>query len=134
MELWQDWLGSYGAKKQEYADAFAAFEDERPLGELSPPTPMPQLLGSALAALESRSSYPKAKVDAIELDFLRTDRALARIAELAAARAASGIRVKVDPESIKEAPPGALQSLHLTFRSQSQERINVEGEELDIER
>lgn len=132
--MWLEYLAAYNKRKQDYLVAVAAFNDEQPLGELDPPFAMTRSLAAALSIIDDRSGFPKAKVDGIRADFIQTDRSIAKLAELSAARAAGGIRVKVDPESISNAPPGALQSLHLTFRSQSQERVNVEGEGVEIER
>jgi hypothetical protein len=131
-QLWVDFEESYHALKTTYLEAVGAFEAGRSLPRISKSASLAGAVEPALAKA-GVAATTRTRVAAIRSDSEATQTALGDLVSLVAALKGEGIRVRVDPESISNADEAARQRVRLTFRSESQETVNVEGQERDLQ-
>lgn len=131
--LWTEFFESYSRLHEIYAEAVGAYEQEQPLPRIPSTPPFPEDLHAALERAEV-ASRTQDKVGEIYDDYQQLRKNLGLLATLVADSKGEGIRVRMDPEAISEAPEAARQKLRLTFRSESRENVQLEGQSVDIPR
>ena len=72
------------------------------------------------------------KVDDIRGDYTATQTALNALTQLVASVKGSGLKVRVDPKALADAPAEARQKMHLTFHTQVQRNVKVGDEDVAV--
>ena len=132
-QLWRQFRNNYESLKDSYRQAVERFEKGQGLPRIERRDGLSDELRAAMATAGVAQKTLTA-VDMMQKDFAETSGALGELTALIAELKGAGIRVRVDPKSISEADEASRQKIRLTFRTENQETVKVEGAEVGVVR
>jgi Skp family chaperone for outer membrane proteins len=130
--LWEQFEGYYRQEATIYAEARLAYSERRLLPKIGPQQPPAAALVDLVDSPRFLSAALKKKVHELFHSHQLTRLELGKLVKVLTDLQTEGIHVRVDANSLAEAPEPSRQRMRLTFRSQTQETVNVEGQQVDL--